>query len=27
MEAVWSSETLASFHNTAWRHNPEELES
>jgi hypothetical protein len=26
MEAAWSSETLASFHNTIWRHKPEDLD-
>jgi len=27
MEAVWTSETLASFHNSERRHSAEELES
>jgi len=26
MDAATSSDTLLSFNNTAWRHNPEELE-
>jgi hypothetical protein len=25
MEAAWTSKTLVSYHNTVWRHNPEEL--
>jgi len=26
MEAVWHFETLLSYHNTTWRHNPEDLD-
>jgi hypothetical protein len=26
MEAVWTSETSVLYHNSVWRHNPEDLE-
>jgi len=26
MEAAWISETFVSYHNTTWRHNPEDLD-
>jgi hypothetical protein len=26
MAAVWTSETMTSYHNTTWHHNPENLD-
>jgi len=26
IQAAWTSETLVSYHKTAWRHNPEDLD-
>jgi hypothetical protein len=26
MEAAWTSETIVSYYNTTWHHNPEELD-